>query len=144
MEEIDYEKKKKKERFYIKFSFYVLLSCAIIAPIWALLNYQHKVKILQYGENAYGVVIGKSYGKTSKKSVTPSYYIRFECFIDSVRYNMIENISKEGYDTTQIGQIYVVKYLFGKNPIYNSMILFNKPVTSNISNHFLGTNSQLQ
>lgn len=137
MEKIDY-KKKKKERFYIKFSFYILLGCVVVASIWALINYQDKVKILQYGEDTYGVVIGKEYGKTSKKSVTPSYYIRFECFIDSVKYNMIENISKEGYDTIQIGQVYVVKYLRSKNPIYNSMILFNKPVTrGNVPNREL-------
>lgn len=133
MKEFDYEKKKKKTRYYIKFSFYTLLICAIIAPIWALIDYQHKTKILQYGEDTLGVVIGKGYGKSSKKSPSPVYFIRFECIIESERYNMTENISKEGYDTIQIGQAYTVKYLPDKNPIYNSMILFNKPVKDNVN-----------
>ena len=134
MEEFDYKKKKKRERYYIKFSFYGLLVCGIIIIIWGLYHSNHQVKILQYGENALGIIIGKGYGKTSKKSASSSYYVRFECVIDSVRYNMIENISKEGYDTIQIGQTYIVKYLSGKNPVNNSKILLNRSIKGNAPN----------
>ena len=128
MDEFDYKKKKKRERYYIKFSFYGLLICGIIIIIWGLYHSNHNVKILQYGEDTFGIITGKGYGKTSKKSATPSYYVRFECVIDSVRYKMFEYVSKECYDTIQIAQIYSVKYLPDKNPKYNSMILFNKPI----------------
>ena len=127
MDEFDYKKKKKRERYYIKFSFYGLLICGIIIIIWGLYHSNHNVKILQYSDT-FGIITGKGYGKTSKKSATPSYYVRFECVIDSVRYKMFEYVSKECYDTIQIAQIYSVKYLPDKNPKYNSMILFNKPI----------------
>ena len=134
MKEFDYEKKKKDTSYYIKFSFFTLLACTIVALIWGLISYQHKTKILQYGEDTLGVVINKGYGKSSKKSPSPVYFIRFECIIDYKRYNMTENISKEGYDTIQIGQVYTVKYLPNRNPIYNSMILFNRPIKGNVTN----------
>lgn len=128
MEEVDYKKKKKRERYYIKLSFYTLLICGVIIIIWALYDSKHQVRILQFGDDAVGVVIEKGSGKSSKKTSSPTYYIRCKCIINSERYNFFENISKEGYDTIQVGQAYLVKYLPDKNPINNSMTLFNKPI----------------
>lgn len=129
--DFDYNVKKKNQRKYIKFSFLVLLICGIIALIWGIYSAQHESIILQYGDETVGLVIEKLYGKTSKKSSTPSYYIRYECFIDSTRYQLLTSISKTGYDTINVGQEYVVRYLPDKNPIYNSKILFNKPIRAN-------------
>lgn len=132
MEEFDYEKKKKRERYYIKFSLYTVLICLIIMLIWGFYEASYNVKILQYGEDAIGVITGKGYGKTTVKSPSPSYFIRFECVIESERYNMFEHVSKEAYDTVQIGQMYFIKYLPGKKPLSfpqnNYMILLNKPI----------------
>ena len=55
MEEFDYQKKKKRERYYIKFSFYTVLICVIIMLIWGFYKASHNVKILQYGEDSIGV-----------------------------------------------------------------------------------------
>lgn len=126
MKETNYEEKKRRVRYYIRFSFYILFICGVIAVAWALYDSKQQNRILQYGEDTIGIVIGKGSGKSSKKSSSPSYYIRVECIIDSVKYKLFEPISKEGYDTIQVGQTYTVKYLPNKNPINNSMTLFKK------------------
>ncbi len=46
METFNYNIKKKKESRYIKFSFYVLLICGIIAAIWGVYQFNHQNKIL--------------------------------------------------------------------------------------------------
>lgn len=128
MEAVDYKKKKKREHYYIKFGFYVLLICGVIIIIWGLFDCKHQVRILQFGEDAIGIITKKGFGKSSKKSSSPSYYIRFECTIDSVKYNLFKTVSKDEYDAFLLGQAYLVKYLPHKNPINNSMILCNKPI----------------
>lgn len=128
MKETNYKEKKRRERYYIKFSFYTLFICGVIAIIWGLYDSKHNSKILQYGEDTIGIVIEKGFGKSSKKSSSPSYFIRVECIIDSVKYKLFEPISKKGYDTIQVAQVYTVKYLPNKNPINNSITLFNKPI----------------
>lgn len=128
METFNYDIKKKKESCYIKFSFYVLLICGIIAAIWGVYQFNHQNKILNFGKDTTGLLIEKGLWKTSKKSASPSYFIRFECIIDSVKYNITENVSKEAYDTIKVGQKYVVKFLANTNPIYNTKILLNQPI----------------
>ena len=106
----------------------MLLICGVIIFIWGLYDCKHQVRILRFGEDTIGIITKKGFGKSSKKSSSPSYYIRFECIIDSARYNLFKTVSKDEYDAFRIGQTYLVKYLPHKNPIDNTIILFNKPI----------------
>lgn len=126
MEEFDFEKRKRREQATNKALGIVIILCIITLPIMELWDAQNNVNILQYGEKTIGVVYEKRYDNS--KYSGGLYLMYYTCIIDSVIHNMMEQIVEEEYLRVQVGQAYTVRYLPGKRPWENALLVFSEPI----------------